>query len=438
MSKKLNTEEFIKRSIIIHGERYDYSKVKYIDSKVKICIICPIHGEFWQYPYSHLSGCGCKMCAIKSKKDKLLKTINEFIKDAIKVHGTKYDYSKVKYKGRDIPVLIICPTHGEFYQRPSVHLRKDGHGCPMCAIDSSSIVRSKTTEQFVREARGVHGDFYDYSNINYVNTLAHITIICPIHGAFTQTPSSHLSGRGCPKCANNKRSENNRGSKEDFIKKAVKTHGDKYDYSLVEYVNNHTPVKIYCKFHKEYFYQLPYHHIEGCGCPMCSSIGVSSAEKEIYCLLKTLYSGEILRNTKRILSNKIEIDLFVQELNLAFEFNGYYWHSTEFKAENQYKHINKTKLCEEKGIKLFHVWESDWLERREWVEEKIRRIFDTKNLKIPTEKIVEIDRSWPEFDMDEMEFCGYKLVEEQEPSSFTYKNKYTLFDCGKLIYEKVD
>ena len=124
---KLSLEEFVEKSRKVHGDKYDYSKVEYVDAKTKICIICPIHGEFWQTPDSHLRGSGCPKCSpYRSYKY----TTEEFIEMARKVHGDKYDYSKVDYKNRLTPVCIICPTHGEFWQKPREHFK--GNGCQIC------------------------------------------------------------------------------------------------------------------------------------------------------------------------------------------------------------------------------------------------------------------------------------------------------------------
>ena len=109
MPKKINKEEFIKKSISIHGNKYDYSKVEYINDKTKVCIICPEHGEFWQEPHSHLKGYGCKKCKRGGKYDTKI-----FINKAKQVHGDKYNYSKSKYIGSLDKICIICPEHGEF------------------------------------------------------------------------------------------------------------------------------------------------------------------------------------------------------------------------------------------------------------------------------------------------------------------------------------
>ena len=136
----MTTEEFIQKAKAIHGNKYDYSKVEYTHNNVEVCIICPEHGEFWQKPRLHLSGCGCPICTGKKK----MRTI-DFIKRAKQVHGDKYDYSKAEYTGHAEKVRIICPEHGEFRQIASNHLR--GAGCPKCGfIISGSKQRIWTKE----------------------------------------------------------------------------------------------------------------------------------------------------------------------------------------------------------------------------------------------------------------------------------------------------
>ena len=127
---QLTTESFIEKAKKVHGEKYDYSKVEYKNSETKVCIICPEHGEFWQTPHSHLNGTGCHRCAIEKVNEKQKLTTESFIEKAKKVHGNKYDYSKVKYASSQTKVCIICPEHGEFWQTPNVHL--SGSGCPSC------------------------------------------------------------------------------------------------------------------------------------------------------------------------------------------------------------------------------------------------------------------------------------------------------------------
>lgn len=195
MSKKLTTEDFIKKAELIHGSKYDYSKVEYVNAHTKICIICPEHGEFWQTPSNHCTKsnkCGCPKCFGK------IFEIEDFIKKARNIHGDKYDYSKVIYKDSKTKICIICPEHGEFWQTPNGHL--NGKGCPSCHEDRKKYYKLRTAEDFISDAKKIHGDKYDYSRVVYSGNKIKVCIICPEHGEFWQIPSNHLRHKGCPKC----------------------------------------------------------------------------------------------------------------------------------------------------------------------------------------------------------------------------------------------
>ena len=193
--KKKNIENFINESYLLHNNKYDYSKVEYINNSTKVCIICPEHGEFWQSPNHHLQGHGCPYCKNVYKSNK-----TEFIEKARKVHGDKYDYKKVEYINNRIKVCIICPEHGEFWQTPHNHL--NGQGCSECAIYYRNKQNKSNTTEFIRKAKEIHGDKYDYSKVVYVNSKTKTEIICIKHGSFFQNPMDHLQGCGCPKCGN--------------------------------------------------------------------------------------------------------------------------------------------------------------------------------------------------------------------------------------------
>ena len=197
-SKKmtLTTEEFIERAKEIHGDKYDYSKTEYVDNKTKICIICPIHGEFWQIPLNHLQNKGCPYCG-KTKKY----TTKEFIEKVQNIHGNKYDYSKIEYNGSNSIIEVICEKHGSFFINARSFLR--GYGCIMCANEK----RTMRVQDFIKKAKEIHGNKYDYSKVVYKNSYTPVCIICPEHGEFWQLPSIHLRGCGCPIC-NQSRLEN--------------------------------------------------------------------------------------------------------------------------------------------------------------------------------------------------------------------------------------
>ncbi len=188
------------------------------------------------------------------------KTI-QFIERAKSIYGDKYDYSDVEYVNARTKVRIRCKTHGIFEQTPDKHIGRDRCGCPMCA---GNVTR--TYGVFKAQAIAVHGDRYDYSKVQYKNNRTPVEIVCRKHGSFWQSPSNHLAGKGCGKCANNAKL-----STEAFIVNAREVHGDFYDYSHVVYDGNRTEVEIICPIHGP-FVQIPYVHLTGCGCPSCGDV----------------------------------------------------------------------------------------------------------------------------------------------------------------------
>jgi Protein of unknown function (DUF723) len=201
--RKLTTEDFIKKAIEVHGNKYDYSLVNYSGCKNKIIIVCPIHGEFKQTPDNHLIGNGCYYCSLLNNAKKLRKPYEEFISIANKIHNNKYDYSRVNYVNNKTKIIINCPIHGEFKQTPDKHISLK-NGCPKCAIDGRKITQTKTLISFIQEAEKIHNNKYDYSKLVYINNKTKVEIICKEHGLFKQTPDNHLKGKGCPICKESK------------------------------------------------------------------------------------------------------------------------------------------------------------------------------------------------------------------------------------------
>ena len=354
MGKKLTNNEFIEKAKMVHGERYDYSKVKYINRTTPVCIICSEHGEFWQTPRDHSSGCGCPECAkALLGKDKKLGN-EEFIRRAVKIHNGKYDYSKVNYINANVKVIIICPNHGEFLQKPSMHL--NGNGCPMCRNERTGNLRRLTIEEFIKRANFTHNNKYDYSKVVYKSENEHINIICPKHGVFSQAAGSHLSGAGCPKCAWETKGMARRSSVEEFIEKSNKVHNNKYDYSKVVYVNSHTKVCIICPVHGE-FWQTPNMHLYGSGCPRC----VASLLEN--CVENMLVSNDIRYETEKkfdFLGSK-RLDFYLPDYNTAIECHGgqHFFSVKYFGGEKGFintvrRDREKYLQCKDNGIMLLY------------------------------------------------------------------------------------
>lgn len=190
--QRADTAEFIKKATLIHGDRYDYSRINYQLSRIKVEVVCKSHGPFFCTPNNHLRGKGCPVCAGKNK------TSDIFRSEAALKHNNKYDYSHVEYANDKSKVEIICREHGGFLMTPGNHLQ--GQGCPACSDLSRKESQRFSNEQFVARAISVHGDRYDYSSCDYFNYLTDVKISCLLHGSFMQKPAYHLAGNGCPRC----------------------------------------------------------------------------------------------------------------------------------------------------------------------------------------------------------------------------------------------
>ncbi len=246
MSRRLTTEEFIEKATAVHGNRYDYSQVEYVDSVTDVTIICRDHGPFQKRPGNHTANKqGCPDCGSKKY------TTEMFIEKATAVHGDRYDYSQVEYVDSITPVTIICCDHGPFPQQPASHLR--GNGCADC-----SGHKQLTTETFIEKATVVHDNRYDYSQVEYVNKRTPVTIICPDHGPFQQLSYSHYSKSGCAECAGVKKL-----TKEMFIERAKAIHGNRYDYTSVDCVSYESQVMIICLDHGPFSQQGAITSVEG-------------------------------------------------------------------------------------------------------------------------------------------------------------------------------
>ena len=314
MGLNFTTDIFIKRAKEIHGDKYDYSLVKYTNAKTRVKIICPVHGKFTQIPYNHLSGKGCKECGYKENGRNRSITFDKFLEKARDVHGDKYDYSKSKVENYKIKIEIICKIHGSFFQTPNNHL--SGKGCKECGMMSTlnHIYEncSSYTEEFIKKSKELHGDTYDYSKVEYTNNSTPVEIKCKEHGSFLQNPKDHLKGHGCHTCG-----------------------------------------------------LLKARHF----------LGTSKLEEDFVNFIKTFYSGEVITSVRDKIP-PMELDIFLPEFSLGIEINGSYWHSERFKDKNY--HLRKYNLCKDKNIRLVSIWEWEILKDKTKIENFIKNLISDK------------------------------------------------------------
>ena len=347
-NKDEKTKTFIRKALRKHGDRYDYSKVLYIHNKMKVEIICRIEGHysFMQRPNDHLRNHGCPKCGTKSTHEKQKLTLEEFIEKANEVHGVgTYDYSESIYVSYHEKIKIICPKHGGFWQDVSSHLQ--GEGCPKCGNEKCSEKLKMTLEEFKEFANETHGvATYDYSESEYVNSKTPIKIICPKHGAFWQIAHNHLQGQGCPSCRYEKLANLYRLTLEEFIERANEVQGEgSYDYSKSEYINCDTPLKIICPKHG-IFYQTPYRHLKGEGCPKCTNKYKGEIAVRNFLIEYKIEFDEQKRFKDCRNKLPLPFDFYLPKYNLCIEYDG---------LQHFEPHDFTSKLNEEEKLENFKM-----------------------------------------------------------------------------------
>jgi len=294
-------------------------------------------------------------------------TTEEFIKKSRKKYSSRYDYSKIDYINNHTKIEIICHNHGSFFQTPRNHLRYSG--CPICF--GKLIIN-----EFIKNARCIHDDLYDYSNVEYqINNKQKVEIVCKKHGSFIQRKSAHLLGNGCHKCATEKSANKQRKTIECFIKESILQHGEKYNYSNSVYINKSTKIEIICPNHGSFF-QRPNDHIMGRGCRKCASEQYISVPESKW--LDSLGISDEFRQIEITLNPYDEypliytVDALVDDI--IYEFYGDYWHGNPaiYPKETINKNTGKTngELYEktmqrevelrDAGYEIVAIWESEW------------------------------------------------------------------------------
>lgn len=351
-------------------ENLSHIKLLEYDKTGKCKWFCEIHSiEFYKTFTALKRSVGCNICSKEKYKKSRSTPLPELINKFNIVHNFKYDYSNVYYENSHKKIEIICPIHGSFFQVPSSHL--SGIGCPKCGNERTSKSLKKRKRQWIEDFIKVHGNKYDYSKIS--DNLLYgekIEIICSNHGSFYQLPSIHNLGHGCPKCGIENNITKQQKNYDNVIKDFIKIHGNKYDYSKVEYNGAKNKIEILCKDHGSFF-QTPNDHLSGYGCPNCYS-NYSKQEEELRNFLDE-NKIEFIHNVKTIIPPK-ELDIFIPSKNIAIEMNGVFWHSFNSKETKKqiYRHFDKTKKCNDNNISLIHIFEDQWIFKNDIVKSLLK------------------------------------------------------------------
>lgn len=321
----MDTSAFIEKSKTVHGDKYNYDKVNYINKKTKVIITCLIHKEdFAQLPYHHTRGSGCQKCGKISVVSKQSMTTEVFIERAKTVHQDLYDYSLVNYINKYTKVKIKCNGCGAIFdQEAGSHLK--GCGCKSCGNIKKGKSRRSSTETFIEKSKKIHSDKFDYSVTDYTTKRNKVSIRCIKHDLiFGQLPDNHLKrSLCCPKCVEEFEMPV-RYTKEHFISAAQSIHkNENYDYSKTEYLGTTNKTIITCpkSGHGEFLQSYDCHVNKKQGCPKCCS---SKGEKQIR---DFLLENNIAFEEQKTFSDcrhkgLLKFDFYLPDLNTCIEFNG--------------------------------------------------------------------------------------------------------------------
>ncbi len=302
---------------------------------------------------------------------KRAKSREDFVAECRKVHGTVYQYATLPDYVPALSVIqITCKKHGNFKQVASDHKRA-AVPCPKCRAEQRT--QSKTLEQFIKDARAVHGQLYVYLKTKYKNNKTKCQITCCKHGDFEQTPAAHLAGQGCPKCATEKSQERILPFAV-FVRKARSVHGNRYEYDKNSWRGSAEFVTITCQAHGV-FQQRGHNHLAGTGCPVCGTvatvknrpINVVTTSKIEKAVAKWL-SSFVRVQTKHVLSDGKEVDIVLPDQRIGIEVNGLYWHASKPKTY----HMQKSQLAKTEGLQLYHLWEHWLVEKAAIVKSMLR------------------------------------------------------------------
>lgn len=364
---------FVSRARAAHGDKYDYSGVKYKNKDVKVEIRCPQHGAFLQTPASHAAGHGCPEC-YNMVRGQDIKIPTDVWRSMQSARYPQVDFSKSEYRGAHALVTAECRIHGSVTRKASKWALS---GCPQCGRERSAAA-PRSTEAFKKynarhsvEAEQKfwgfaerNSDRFDFSQSVFRGVGVPVVVICRKHGPFAPIPNNLIRGHGCLECGKDAIGLANVLSEGEVLRRFRNTHRDKYDYSKVSYLKSNVDVEIVCKEHGSFF-QNVHNHAAGAGCPMCggtASYGEYALRLWVESLGETVVVGD-----RTVIAPK-EIDIWLPERKLGIEYHGLYWHTEDRVADI---HRWKWEKAAAAGVRLLQIFEDEWMSNPEVVKSRV-------------------------------------------------------------------
>ena len=408
----MSKEEVIRRCEERHAGLVDYSKIgEYVNNRTPMKFVCIKCKTEYMRDMEHMlgdgRGHGCPKC-----NGGVADTRESFIAKANIKHDNYYNYELVEYMNSITKVKIACPCGRTFDQTPGHHL--GGCGCPYC------IGRHRTIEDFKRlSAEKFPGKNFDFSKAVLNNMKSKITITCPSGHEFNVNPHVHLRSEtlgGCRRCADNLIATRSTYTLNEWLIVAQNRHGDKYDYSKVEYKSSKHKVTIICTIHGE-FEQNTTSHTQGAGCPFC--INKTAGKLRVY--LEKLFKVTLELTPKWCPSPKgyFKYDFYIQDIGIIVELDGVqhfkpiaFWSvSGEILMKRD---VYKIRCANKNGIRVIRILQEDvWENDESWLDTNLKPLLVKKNSN-DNEYIGDMYDEHKKMMTDEIEIDPAEFYEEED------------------------
>jgi predicted nucleic acid-binding Zn-ribbon protein len=415
-------------------------------SNDKVPFICKKHGEYWQTLKKHNYGNGCPKCGNELMKIKQRRKDYPFMGEIRKDYQEKIKNGEISCTDK---IPFICEKHGEYWQVLSKHV--SGHDCLKCGI----IKRMKKDYPYIDKIRL---DYQIKIKNGDIGSRDKVPFICEIHGEHWAR-LDYNAKYFCPKCFYDDSAKKDYPFMEDIRK-------DYQEKIKNGEIRSHDKVPFKCEKHGEYWQELNSHN-QGSGCPKCNKI-ISKSEIEVYNFIKEYYPNTINNIRDLLPDRKLELDIYIPELNIGIEYDGLIWHSEKFE-KCEYSLLNKTKEFSNINIHVIHILENEWLYEQELTKQKLLfilsnnynideyfKIFGNSNIldlryfnissnpfvnnNYTVQKIYEPDYFYVKYNCS---FSKDKIKEKLDYNPELTLNEncningyYKLYDCGNIEYSK--
>lgn len=349
-------------------KHFDFSKVD-VSSNRKATIVCTKHNTTFTKHLNAIRIDDCPACKLENDTNNNAALLDE-LKAVHKKLERDTNFDKTVIESKSKPFIVTCNKHGDYTKQFGKHLTQ---GCNQCRIEENKIRKNILMFDKINE---LHQNTLDFSLIDMskVHKRSKVDVRCTIHDEIFSTTVHKLQqkkyvGQLCKSCEID--------SVKIELKKSLEERELDYTFDDFEFVDKSTPFDLTCPKHGAFSKRHNKHFVQSC--PECkSSEYKSKQEQEVFDFVQTLVDETVVSSSRKLVGNNVELDIYVPSKRVAIEYNGLYWHSSEYRQQNY--HLNKTNRCEDNDIQLIHLFEDEWLYKKEIVKSRLRNIIAPESI----------------------------------------------------------